>query len=136
MNMLMLPSRQIFICDTYVNRNPPPEDIAEMTLLAAEEVRRFGLAPVVALLSHSSFGSSTTPEAQLMRDAWAILLEHDPELVVGWRDARRRGSVEADPGRRVSRIAAAGRCQPADHAAASMPPTLPTTCSRSPPAAA
>ena len=45
MNMLMLPDRQIFICDTYVNRNPRPEDIAEMTLLAAEEIRRFGLTP-------------------------------------------------------------------------------------------
>src|SRR5262245_60111365 len=56
MNMLMLPNRQIFICDTYVNRNPRPEDIAEMTLLAAEEVRRFNLTPIVALLSHSSFG--------------------------------------------------------------------------------
>jgi malate dehydrogenase (oxaloacetate-decarboxylating)(NADP+) len=90
MNMLMLPNRQIFICDTYVNRNPRPEDIAEMTLLAAEEVRRFGLTPVVALLSHSSFGSSTAPDAQLMRDARAILIEHDPELIV---DGEMRGDA-------------------------------------------
>jgi malate dehydrogenase (oxaloacetate-decarboxylating)(NADP+) len=82
MNMLMLPNRQIFICDTYVNRQPRPEDIAEMTLLAAEEVRRFGLTPIVALLSHSSFGSSPAPEAELMRRARAILVEHDPDLVV------------------------------------------------------
>jgi malate dehydrogenase (oxaloacetate-decarboxylating)(NADP+) len=82
MNMLMLPNRQIFICDTYVNHNPRPEEIAEMALLAAEEVRRFGLTPVVALLSHSSFGSSKAPEAQLMRDARSILIEHDPELIV------------------------------------------------------
>jgi malate dehydrogenase (oxaloacetate-decarboxylating)(NADP+) len=82
MNMLMLPNRQIFICDTYVNRQPRPEDIAEMTLLAAEEVRRFGLSPIVALLSHSSFGSSPAPEAELMRRARAILVEHDPELIV------------------------------------------------------
>ena len=68
MNMLMLPNRQIFICDTYVNRNPRPQEIAEMTLLAAEAVRRFNLTPIVALLSHSSFGSSAAPEAQLMRD--------------------------------------------------------------------
>ena len=82
MNMLMLPNRQIFVCDTYVNRNPRPEDIAEMTLLAAEEVRRFNLTPIVALLSHSSFGSSAAPAAQLMRDARQILLERDPELIV------------------------------------------------------
>jgi malate dehydrogenase (oxaloacetate-decarboxylating)(NADP+) len=82
MNMLMLPNRQLFICDTYVNRRPRPEDIAEMTLLAAEEVRRFGLTPTVALLSHSSFGSSPAPEAELMRCARAILVEHDPDLIV------------------------------------------------------
>ena len=82
MNMLMLPNRQIFICDTYVNRNPRPEDIAEMTLLAAEVVRRFNLTPIVALLSHSSFGSSPAPEAQLMREARALLIERAPDLVV------------------------------------------------------
>jgi malate dehydrogenase (oxaloacetate-decarboxylating)(NADP+) len=90
MNMLMLPNRQIFICDTYVNHKPRPEEIAEMTLLAAEEVRRFGLKPVVALLSHSSFGSSKAPEAQLMRDARSILMEHDPELIV---DGEMRGDA-------------------------------------------
>ena len=82
MNMLMLPDRQIFICDTYVNRHPKAVEIAEMTLLAAEEMRRFGVTPAAALLSHSSFGSSEAPEAQLMRDARAILLEHDPDLIV------------------------------------------------------
>jgi malate dehydrogenase (oxaloacetate-decarboxylating)(NADP+) len=80
--MLMLPGRQIFICDTYVNPNPRPEEIAEMTLLAAQVVRRFGITPIVALLSHSSFGSSQAPEAQLMRDAREILTEHDPELIL------------------------------------------------------
>jgi malate dehydrogenase (oxaloacetate-decarboxylating)(NADP+) len=82
MNMLMLPGRQIFICDTYVNHRPKPADIAEMALLAADEVRRFGLKPVVALLSHSSFGSSNAADAQVMRDAREILIEHDPGLVV------------------------------------------------------
>ena len=82
MNMLMLPDRQIFICDTYVNRHPKALEIAEMTLLAADEMRRFGVTPAAALLSHSSFGSSEAPEAQLMREARAILLEHDPDLVV------------------------------------------------------
>ncbi|MET0192031.1 MAG: NADP-dependent malic enzyme [Hyphomicrobiaceae bacterium] len=82
MNMLMLPDRQIFICDTYVNRHPKAVEIAEMTLLAAEEMRRFGVTPAAALLSHSSFGSSEAAEAQLMREARTILLEHDPDLVV------------------------------------------------------
>jgi len=82
MNMLMLPDRQIFICDTYVNRQPKAAEVAEMTLLAAEEIRRFGVEPTVALLSHSSFGSSRAPEAQVMREAREILLEHDASLVV------------------------------------------------------
>src|SRR5262249_20598830 len=71
MNMLMLPDRQIFICDTYVNQDPTADQIAEMTLLAAEEVRRFGLVPSVGLISHSSFGSSDSSAAQKMRDALA-----------------------------------------------------------------
>ena len=61
MQMLILPGRQLFICDTHVNRDPDADEIAEMTLLAAEEVQRFGLKPSVALLSHSSFGSSDAP---------------------------------------------------------------------------
>ena len=64
MNVLMLPKRTLFICDTYVNRDPTAEQLAEMTLLAAEEVRRFGLAPKVALLSHSNFGSDDAPSAR------------------------------------------------------------------------
>jgi len=82
LNMLMLADRQIFICDTYVNRYPTVEQIVEMTLLAAVEVRRFGLVPSVALLSHSSFGSSDAPEAERMREAAAILAEKHPELAV------------------------------------------------------
>ena len=58
MNMLMLPQHTVFICDTYINADPTAEEIAEMTMLAAEEMCRFGLEPRVALLSHSSFGSS------------------------------------------------------------------------------
>jgi malate dehydrogenase (oxaloacetate-decarboxylating)(NADP+) len=73
MNMLLLPKRTIFLCDTYVNPDPTPEQIGEMTVLAAEEVRRFGLVPRVALLSHSSFGSSDAPSAQKMRAALAAV---------------------------------------------------------------
>ncbi len=64
MNALMLPTRTVFIADTYVNPDPTAEQLAEITLLAAEEMRRFGIAPKVALLSHSSFGSSTHPHGE------------------------------------------------------------------------
>jgi len=69
MQMLILPERQLFICDTHINLDPSVEQIAEMTLLAAVEVRQFGVSPSVALLSHSSFGSSEAASAQKMRDA-------------------------------------------------------------------
>src|SRR2546430_3752615 len=82
MNMLILGGRQLFVCDTYVNPDPSPNQLAELTLLAAEELRRFGLTPSVALLSHSSFGSSDTPSAQKMRDALAHIQRLAPDLAV------------------------------------------------------
>ena len=82
MNMLIVGGRQIFICDTYVNRDPSPEQLAELTLLAAEEIRRFGLTPNVALLSHSSFGSVDAPSAQKMRDALSLIQTEAPDLAV------------------------------------------------------
>ncbi|HEY5899203.1 MAG TPA: NADP-dependent malic enzyme [Burkholderiales bacterium] len=82
MNALMLPSRTIFICDTYVTQDPDAEHIAEMTLLAAEEVRRFGILPKVALLSASNFGSVEMPSARKMRAALALVRERAPELAV------------------------------------------------------
>jgi malate dehydrogenase (oxaloacetate-decarboxylating)(NADP+) len=82
MQMLMLPEHQLFICDTHVNRDPSAEQVAEIARLAAEEVRRFGVTPRVALLSHSSFGSSDAPSARKMREAAARLRELDPQLVV------------------------------------------------------
>jgi malate dehydrogenase (oxaloacetate-decarboxylating)(NADP+) len=82
MNALLLPERTIFVCDTYVTPDPTAEQIAAMTLLAAEEVRRFGLIPRVALLSHSSFGSADTSSARKMRDALAIIMQRAPELEV------------------------------------------------------
>jgi malate dehydrogenase (oxaloacetate-decarboxylating)(NADP+) len=82
MQMLILPGRQLFICDTHVNRDPTAEEIAEMTFLAAEEVQRFGLKPSVALVSHSSFGSSDAPSAQKMRDALALVLAKAPGFPV------------------------------------------------------
>jgi malate dehydrogenase (oxaloacetate-decarboxylating)(NADP+) len=82
LQMLILPNRQLFICDTNVNFDPTSEQIAEMTLLAAEQVQRFGLKPTVALVSHSNFGSSETPSTQKMRDALAIIMRTAPNLVV------------------------------------------------------
>ena len=82
MNALMLPKRMVFICDTYVTPDPDAEHIAEMTILAAEEVRRFGMAPKVALLSASNFGSVALPSAEKMRRALALLHERAPELEV------------------------------------------------------
>ena len=82
MNLLLLPKRTVFICDTYVNYDPGAEQILEMTLLAAEEVRRFGIVPKVALLSHSSFGTSNAPSAQKMRSALALIQARAPELPI------------------------------------------------------
>jgi malate dehydrogenase (oxaloacetate-decarboxylating)(NADP+) len=82
MNALLLPKRTVFICDTYVNYDPTAEQIAEMTLLAAEEIRRFGIVPKVALLSHSSFGTADTPTAVKMRRALQLLGERAPALEI------------------------------------------------------
>jgi len=82
MQMLMLPGRQLFIVDTHVNRDPSAEQVAEITLLAAEEVRRFGVTPSVALLSHSSFGGSDAASAVKMREALVLIKERDPQLAV------------------------------------------------------
>lgn len=83
MNVVMLGDRNLFIADTYVNRHPTAEQLAEMTLLAAEEVRRFGIVPKVALLSHSSFGSAENdPDAEKMRQVFRILYARAPDLEV------------------------------------------------------
>jgi malate dehydrogenase (oxaloacetate-decarboxylating)(NADP+) len=82
MNALMLPARTVFICDTYVTPDPDAEHIAEMTLLAAEEIRRFGLQPKAALLSASNFGSIDMPSSAKMRRALALIAERAPELEI------------------------------------------------------
>jgi malate dehydrogenase (oxaloacetate-decarboxylating)(NADP+) len=89
MQLLILPHRQLFICDTHVNPDPTAEQIAEMTMLAADEVRSFGLVPSVALISHSNFGSSDLPSAQKMRAALDLVLERKPDFVVD-------GEMQAD----------------------------------------
>ena len=82
MNALMLPGRTVFITDTYVNPDPSAELLAEITLLAAEEVRRFGIVPKIALLSASSFGSVDLPSSNKMRDALALIHARAPELEI------------------------------------------------------
>ncbi|MFA7280147.1 MAG: NADP-dependent malic enzyme [Sterolibacterium sp.] len=82
MNGIMLPERTVFICDTYVNYDPTVEQIAEMSLLAAKEMKRFGLVPKVALLSHSNFGTDNTPSALKMRSARELLQKQAPDLEV------------------------------------------------------
>ena len=82
MNLLMLPGHTLFICDTAINADPTAEQIAEITLLAAKEVRRFGLTPRVALLSHSNFGSADTPSAIKMRHALGFIQGMAPDLEV------------------------------------------------------
>ena len=89
MQMIMLPGRQVFICDTHVNYDPSAEEIAEMTLLAVEQVRRFGIEPSVAMLSHSSFGSSDAPSAKKMREALTQVTARMPQLCV-------EGEMQAD----------------------------------------
>ena len=82
MNLLLLPGRTLFICDTYVNQDPTAEEIADMTFLAAEEVRRFGLVPKVALCSHSNFGSAPSPSSGKMSRARELIEARDPGLEV------------------------------------------------------
>ncbi len=82
MNALMLPKRTVFICDTYVNLDPTAEQLAEMTALASEAIRRFGVVPRAALLSHSSFGTSDAPSARKMRTALELIRSLAPELEI------------------------------------------------------
>ena len=76
------PGRQVFLVDTHVNADPTAEEIAEITVMAADEMRRFGLQPKAALLSHSNFGSSNHPSAVKMRTALPLVREMAPWLEV------------------------------------------------------
>ena len=93
MNGLVLPGRQIFLTDTHVNIDPTAEQLAEITIMAAEELCRFGIKPKVALMSHSNFGSSEAPSAVKMRETLAILRERAPNLEV---DGEMHGDAALD----------------------------------------
>jgi malate dehydrogenase (oxaloacetate-decarboxylating)(NADP+) len=93
MNGLMLPGRQVFLVDTHINYDPSAEQLAEITMLAAEEMMRFGLRPKAALLSHSNFGSSSQPSALKMRRVLELLKAQAPWLEV---DGEMHGDVALD----------------------------------------
>ncbi|HTP46734.1 MAG TPA: NADP-dependent malic enzyme [Casimicrobiaceae bacterium] len=82
MNAVTMPERTIFIADTYVNADPSAEELAEITLLAAEEIRRFGITPQVALISHSNFGSSNHPQAKKMQAVLGLVTAMEPSLEI------------------------------------------------------
>jgi malate dehydrogenase (oxaloacetate-decarboxylating)(NADP+) len=82
LSLVIMSRGAYFLADTYVSVDPTAEEIAEMTLLTAEQVRRFGITPKIALLSHSNFGSSNTASARKMRDAVGLLRTRSPELEV------------------------------------------------------
>ncbi len=93
MNGLLLPDRQVFLVDTHINYDPTAEQLAEITVMAAEEMRRFGIQPKAALLSHSNFGSSDQPSALKMRETLALVRKKAPWLEV---DGEMHGDAALD----------------------------------------
>ena len=93
MNGLMLPGRQVFLVDTHVNYDPSAQELANITIMAAEEMKRFGFKPKAALLSHSNFGSSNLPSALKMRETLALLQKQASWLEV---DGEMHGDVALD----------------------------------------
>lgn len=93
MTSLVLPGRHLFLADTHINVDPTAEQLADITIMAAEQVRHFGIEPKIALLSHSNFGSSNAPSAIKMREVLAMLQERAPHLQV---DGEMHGDVALD----------------------------------------
>jgi malate dehydrogenase (oxaloacetate-decarboxylating)(NADP+) len=105
MNGLMLPNRVVFLVDTHINLDPSAQELCEITLMAAAELKRFGITPKVALLSHSNFGSSNAPSALKMRETLALVRARDPKLEIDGEmhgdsaldEATRKGTVKDSP---------------------------------------
>jgi len=93
MNALLLPERQLFLVDTHINYDPSAEQLAEITIMAAEEMKRFGVEPKAALLSHSNFGSSNHPTALKMRRTLSLVQQRAPWLEI---DGEMHGDVAID----------------------------------------
>jgi len=102
MNGLILPDRQVFLVDTHINYDPTAEQLAEITVMAAEEMRRFGIQPKAALLSHSNFGSSDQPSAIKMRETLALVKKKAPWLEI---DGEMHGDVALDGHAREAQMA-------------------------------
>jgi len=101
MSGLVLPGRQVFLVDTHINLDPSAAELAEITLMAASEMRKLGIAPKVALLSHSNFGSSNAPSAVKMREVLALIQKADPTLEV---DGEMHGDSALDESIRSSAV--------------------------------
>jgi malate dehydrogenase (oxaloacetate-decarboxylating)(NADP+) len=101
MNGLILPDRQVFLVDTHINYDPTAEQLAEITIMAAEEMRRFGIHPKAALLSHSNFGSSDQPTAIKMRDTLALVHKKAPWLEI---DGEMHGDMALDGASRAAQM--------------------------------
>jgi len=99
MNGLLLPDRQVFLVDTHVNYDTTAEELCEITVMAAEEMLRFGIRPKTALLSHSNFGSSNQPSAIKMRATLALLQRRAPWLEV---DGEMHGDIALDSAQRAT----------------------------------
>jgi malate dehydrogenase (oxaloacetate-decarboxylating)(NADP+) len=93
MNFIITPERQLAMVDTHVNENPTAEQLAEITIMAAEEMERFGIVPRAALLSHSNFGTSNSESAQKMRAALALVQQKKPDLEI---DGEMHGDAALD----------------------------------------
>jgi malate dehydrogenase (oxaloacetate-decarboxylating)(NADP+) len=99
MSGLILPGRQVFLVDTHINIDPTAQELAELTLMAASEMRKLGLIPKVALLSHSNFGYSNAPSAIKMREVLALIQKAAPDLEVDGEmhgDSALDASIRAD----------------------------------------
>ncbi|MBU6142819.1 MAG: NADP-dependent malic enzyme [Betaproteobacteria bacterium] len=93
MNLLILPKRSVAIVDTHVNADPSAEELAEITLMAAEEMRRIGITPRIALLSHSNFGSSAAASAEKMRQVLELVRARAPGINI---DGEMHGDIALD----------------------------------------
>lgn len=98
LNSLVLPTGNVFLTDTHVNSNPTAEELAEITLMAAEEIHRFGIEPAIALLSHSNYGSSDELGASKMRDVLHLVNERNPHLMI---DGEMRGDLAMNEAHRL-----------------------------------
>jgi malate dehydrogenase (oxaloacetate-decarboxylating)(NADP+) len=101
MNGLLLPDRQVFLVDTHINYDPTAEQLAEITVMAAEEMRRFGIQPKAALLSHSNFGSSDQPSALKMRETLTLVRKKAPWLEI---DGEMHGDAALDGHSRAAQM--------------------------------